>query len=198
VSATDRDDTGGRATAAGRVARGVWSAAAPAARELGLPFTVPGWALRVAFVVLAAVLAVTAGSGGPWAAVSIALAAVSAWVPRWRLAWLLIAVLAFAVLLEPETGVSVRVAALIAGAHALHVLAAWMLVVGPRARLHPAVLLPGVRRFVAIQLPVQAVALAAGLLRPGPGDGAFAVVTGAGILGIVALLGALLLWRPRP
>ncbi len=118
-------------------------------------------------------------------------------MPRWRTAWVLIAVLAFSALLEPVTGASPRILALIAGAQLLHVLAAWMLAVPARARLEPAVLLPGLRRFIVIQLPVQAVAVAVLSLRHAGGGGLPAIVAGAAVLLLGALVGLLLLRRPR-
>lgn len=161
----------------------------------GLPGTVPGWTLRVAFAIVGVALAVTAAPSGPWPLLCVALAAVSVAVPRWRSAWVLIAMLAFSALLEPAAVVSIRVLALIAGAHALHVLAAWMLAVPARARLEPAVLVPGLRRFVVIQLPVQAAAvLVLSLRQPAPG-GWPAIVTGVAVLALGSLLGMVLLRR---
>jgi len=163
----------------------------------GLPWTVPGWALHVAFAVVAVVLALTSAPNGPWPILCVALAGVSVAVPRWRTAWVLIAVLAFSVLLEPAAGLSVRVLALVAGAHTLHILAAWMLAVPARARLEPAVLLPGLRRFGLIQVPVQAVAVAVLALRQPIAGGWPAVASGAAVLALGALLGVLLLRRPQ-
>lgn len=163
----------------------------------GLPRTVPGWSLHVAFAAVAVALALSAAPSGPWALVSVGLAAVTVMAPHWRTAWVLIAVLAFSVLTEPPSGVSLRLCLLVAGVHALHVLAAWMLVVPVRARLQPAVLLPGLRRFVLIQLPVQATALLLGVVHPSAGDPAVAVVSGLAVLAVVALLGGMLLRRTR-
>ncbi|UAJ77901.1 hypothetical protein IT072_11380 [Leifsonia sp. ZF2019] len=173
----------------------------PDAREsraevTGLPWTLPGLSLRVAFALIAVPLALSAAPSGPWPVIGVALAAVTVVVPRWRTAWLLIAVLAFSALLEPAEGVSARLLALIVGVHVLHVLAGWMLAVPVRARLQPAVLLPGVRRLIAIQLPVQAVAVVILLLRPEQGVGAMAIVAGAAILAIAVLVAVFLL-RPR-
>ena len=100
-------------------------------------------------------------------------------------------------LVEPSGGPSLRIPLLIAGAHAMHVLAAWMLVVPARARLQPAVLLPGLRRLILIQLPVQAAALVLTVVRPAAGEPVAAVVSGLAVLAIVALLGGMLLRRTR-
>lgn len=161
----------------------------------GLPWTLPGWAVRVAFAAIALALAVTAAPSGPWPLLCVALAAVTVAVPRWRSAWVLIAVLAFSALLEPPAGVSVRVLALVAGVHALHILAAWMLAVPARARLEPAVLLPGLRRFLLIQVPLQAVAVLVLSLRQPAAGGWPAIVAGVAVLALGALLGMLLLRR---
>ena len=161
----------------------------------GLPTALPGWSLRVAFALVAVPLALTAAPSGPWPVIGVALTAVAVAVPRWRTAWLLIAVLAFSALLEPVTGVSPRLLAVIVGVHVLHVLAAWTLAVPARARVQPAVLLPGLRRLIAIQLPVQAVAVTLLLLRPAASGGAMAIVAGVAILA-VASLAAVLLLRP--
>lgn len=158
--------------------------------------TAPGWSLRVAFAVVAVPLALTTAPSGPWPVVAVALTAVAVAVPRWRVAWVLIAVLAFSTLLEPGT-LTPRLLALIAAVHVLHVLAAWMLVVPASARLQPAVLLPSVRRLVAIQLPVQAAAVVLLVVaRPGALPW-LAAVSGAAIVGLALLLGSLLLVRPR-
>ncbi|MFE4469176.1 hypothetical protein ACFRFH_10195 [Leifsonia sp. NPDC056824] len=172
---------------------GEQTAPAPAP-DLGL--TVPAWALRVAFAVVAVPLAITTAPSGPWPAVAVLLTAVALAVPRWRVAWVLIAVLAFSTLLEPGT-LTLRVLAVIAAVHVLHVLAAWMLVLPATARVKPTVLLPSLRRLILIQVPVQAVAIV--LLLVGRPSAApwLAVVSGGAIVGLVVLLAALLLARPR-
>lgn len=168
---------------------------APEKTTPDLGFTVPAWSLRVAFAVVAVPLAVTAAPSGPWPALAVLLTAVAVAVPRWRLAWVLIAVLAFSTLLEPGT-LTPRLLALIAAVHLLHVLAAWMLVLPSSARLQPRVLLPSLRRFALIQLPVQAAAVVL-LLTARPAAPWLALVSGAAIVGLVVLLASLLLARPR-
>lgn len=177
-------------SAAGQEAR----AAAGRAPDLGR--TLPAWSLRVAFAVVAAPLALTTAPSGAWPALAILLTAVAVAVPRWRVAWVLIAVLAFSTLLEPGT-LTLRLLALIAAVHVLHLLAAWMLVLAPSARLQPAVLLPSVRRYVLIQLPVQAAAVVLLLVARPAAAPWLALVSGAAIVGLVVLLAAVLLARPR-
>jgi hypothetical protein len=73
---------------------------------------------------------------------------------------------------------------------------AWMLVVPATARLQPAVLLPSLRRFAMIQLPVQAVAVVLLLLDRSAPVPQLAMVSGAMMVALVALLAAPLLRRP--
>ncbi|QNE34131.1 hypothetical protein [Leifsonia shinshuensis] len=167
---------------------------APPAPDLGR--TVPAWSLRVAFAVVAVPLAVTTAPSGPWPALAVLLTAVAVAVPRWRVAWVLIGVLAFSTLLEPGT-LTLRVLAVIAAVHVLHVLAAWTLVLPAGARLQPAVLLPSLRRVVVIQVPVQAVAIVLLLVARPSAAPWLAMLSGAAIVGLVVLLAALLLARPR-
>ncbi|KQR54575.1 hypothetical protein ASF88_07330 [Leifsonia sp. Leaf336] len=158
--------------------------------------TLPSWALRVAFALVAVPLAVTTAPSGPWPALAVVLTGIAVVVPRWRVAWALIAVLAFSTLLEPGT-LTPRLLALIAAVHLLHVLAAWMLVLPPSARFQPAVLLPSLRRFVLIQLPVQVAAVVLLLVARPAAAPWLALVSGVAIIGLVGLLAALLLARPR-
>lgn len=165
------------------------------APDLGL--TLPAWSLRVAFAIVAVSLAVTTAPSGVWPALAVLLTAVSVVVPRWRVAWVLIAVLAFSTLLEPGR-LTIRLLALIAAVHVLHLLAAWMLVLPAAARLQPAVLLPSVRRLILIQVPVQAAAIVLLLVARPSAAPWLALASGAAIVGLVALLAAVLLARPRP
>ncbi|WP_426624178.1 hypothetical protein ACPPVW_16640 [Leifsonia sp. McL0607] len=158
--------------------------------------TLPAWSLRVAFAVVAVPLALTTAPSGPWPALAVVLTGVALIVPRWRVAWVLIAVLAFSTLLEPGR-LTLRLLALIAAVHVLHLLAAWMLVLAPSARLQPAVLLPSLRRLVFIQLPVQTAAIVLLLVARPAAAPWLALVSGAAIVGLVVLLAALLLARPR-
>ncbi len=169
-------------------------AATRPASDLGR--TLPAWSLRVAFAVVAVPLALTTAPSGPWPALAILLSGVAVVLPRWRAAWVLIAVLAFSTLLEPGT-LTLRLLALIAAVHVLHLLAAWMLVLAPSARFQPAVLLPSLRRLVLIQLPVQAAATVLLLVARPAAAPWLALVSGAAIVGLVVLLAALLLSRPR-
>lgn len=177
------------------------SAAEPAGRELAgsvpdLGRTVPAWSLRAAFAAVAVPLAVTTAPSGMWPALAVLLTGVAVAVPRWRVAWVLIAVLPFSTLLEPGT-LTPRLLALIAAVHVLHLLAAWMLVLPAGARVRPAVLLPSLRRLVLIQVPVQAVAVVLLLVARPSAAPWLAMVSGVAVAGLVVVLAALLLTRPR-
>ena len=175
-----------------------WTEPAPAPDESApdLGRTIPAWSLRVAFGLVAVPLAVTTAPSGPWPAIAVALTAVAVAVPRYRVAWVLIAVLAFSTLLEPGR-LTPRLLAVIAAVHVLHVLASWILAVPALARLQPAVLLPSLRRLIAVQVPVQAVAVVLLSIARPPLAPWLAIVSGAAIAGLVVLLAALLLTRPR-
>lgn len=166
--------------------------------ELGV--TVPGWSIRVLFGVLGVVLCVAVADSGFWVAVSLLLTAAAVAVPRWLTAWFLIGVLAFTVLLHQQSVGEWRIYLLIAGAHALHLAATWMLVVPPFARVQPAVLLPSLRRFVLIQVPVQALTVAL-LALTGAAHGRAAVwpavLTGLAVAGLLLVVAPLLLRRPH-
>ncbi|WP_431221346.1 hypothetical protein [Leifsonia xyli] len=158
--------------------------------------TVPGWSLRAAFAAVALPLVLVGVPEGPWTAIAALLVGVAVWRPRWLTAWVLIGVLVLSSLVEPGI-LTLRLLALIAGVHALHLIAAWMLTVPPTARLHPTVLLPSLRRLVLIQVPVQAVAVLI-LLPPSRASlPLLAIVSGAAVLALVGMLIPPLLRRPR-
>ncbi|WP_223690597.1 hypothetical protein [Leifsonia poae] len=164
-----------------------------------LGFTVPAWSLRALFAVVAIALCAALAGSELWLVVSLALALAAVVVPRWMTAWFLIGVLVLASLLHGQALTDWRTYTLIAGAHALHLLASWMLVVAPGARLQPAALWPSTRRFLLIQIPVQLVAVGALALATTASAGFawLAVVGGLAIAGVVALLAGPLLSGPR-
>lgn len=176
-------------------AAGSEPAPAPDESAPDLGRTIPAWSLRVAFGLVAVPLAVTTAPSAPWPAIAVALTAVAVAVPRYRVAWVLIAVLAFSTLLEPGR-LTPRLLAVIAAVHVLHVLASWILAVPALARLQPAVLLPSLRRLIAVQVPVQGVAVVLLSIARPPLAPWLAIVSGAAIAGLVVLLAALLLTRP--
>lgn len=157
--------------------------------------TVPGWSVRALFAVVALPLLLVGVPEGPWTVIAALLVAVAVWRPRWLTAWVLLGVLVLSSLAEPGL-LTVRLLALIAGVHALHVLGAWMLAVPPVARLQPAVLLPSLRRFALVQLPVQVLAVAILLPEGRVSIPALAIASGLALVGVVAMFVPPLLRRP--
>ena len=167
--------------------------------ELG--FVVPGWSVRAAFGVVAVALCLGLAQPGFWLGLALVLAAVSVAVPRLMTAWFLIGVLAFTVLLRDQSLADWRPYALIAGAHALHVLGSWMLVIGAGSAVQPAAFWPSARRFLLIQAPVQLLAVGGFALTAAVTGGSlppFAVVSGAAIVALAIALVAPLAWRAQP
>ena len=158
--------------------------------------TVPGWSLRALFAAVGLTLVLAGVPSGPWTAIAALLVAVAVWRPRWLTAWVLIGVLMLSSLVEPGT-LTVRMLARLAGAHAWHVIAAWMLFVPAAARLQPAVLLPSLRRFVLLQVPVQLVAVVVLLSEGRLSVPVFAAVSGLAVLALVGMLVPALLRRPN-
>ena len=174
------------------------SALEPAAPDLGV--LVPGWALRALFAVVAVALSIALAAPGFWLSVALLLAATAVVTPRWLTAWFLIGGLVLSLLVREQTFADWRPYVLIAGAHALHILGSWMLVVAPSAKVQPAVLWPSARRFLLIQIPVQLVAVGALALTTAVSGGsvlALAAVAGAAVLALVVALAAPLVRRPR-
>ena len=163
--------------------------------------TVPGWSIRALFAAIALGVCGLQAVPAFWLAVAVLLAGVAVAAPRLLTAWFLIGVLSFSVLLAPAGSGGFRALALVAALHALHLCASWMLVVPATARLQPAALLGSARRFVVIQLPVQAlgalVVWMSGAAGPSPVP-VLAVVAGAAVAALVVVLAGPMLRRSRP
>lgn len=152
---------------------------------------VPGWVLRAVFFVVGATLGIVEGTSAFWTGVVIVLAAVAVIVPRWMTAWVMLVVLAGTVLTRHPDPLDWHPYVLVAGVYAAHVLAAWMLVASPLARVQLSALAPSALRFVAIQVPTQLLIAAtlwfASASTPKAGLPAIAVVA-AGALAVLALV----------
>ncbi|WP_249776480.1 hypothetical protein [Leifsonia sp. C5G2] len=157
--------------------------------------TLPGWSVRALFAAVALTLLLAGVPEGPWTAIGALLVGVSVWRPRWRTVWVLAGVLVLSSLVEPGT-LTLRILALVAGVHALHVLGSWMLAVPSAARLQPAVLLPSLRRLVFIQVPVQAATVALLVAGQRASLPLLAAVAGAALVALAAMLLPPLLRRP--
>lgn len=123
-----------------------------AGRTLPLPM------LRIAGVVVAAASFFVVPV--PYAILVVCLAAVGAVVPATFTTWAAIVVLAFAHLAQP-LALDGRAAVLLAIAHALHVLAGLQLVLPLMGRIRLRALAAPARRWLAVQVPAQALLLLA-------------------------------------
>lgn len=159
---------------------------------------VPGIAVRPALALAGSLLALLVFGSSGWTVVGILLAVSAAIAPRYLLGWVLILLLAVGELRHPAS-LRWQLLVLIAGLHLLHVLATFALELPWRSWVQPAVFRGPLLRLVAIQLPVQGVAvLALALLAPAH-DGhrplTAAVLAPIGAVALVAL--ALVLLGPR-
>lgn len=152
--------------------------------------------LRVAVAVLGVLLTLAVYGTDGWLAVGIPFSVLAAWVPEYLLGWALIVFLALGEL-DRSPGLSWRLLVLLAGVHLLHLLGMLTLGLPWRSWVQPRVLLRLVRRFVAIQIPVQLTAVVL-LLLLAPDAHGHRPITAAvfTVVGLTALSGlALLLLR---
>jgi hypothetical protein len=159
---------------------------------------IPGIAVRAAFAITGAVLALVDYGPNGWLAFGIVLSVAAAVAPETLIGWLVILFLMVGQLAR-HADLTWRFLVLLAGLHLLHVLASLALELPWRSCIQPAVFVAPLRRFVLIQIPTQLLAVCALLLLAPSHDGhrpltiaAFAVVGGAALAGL-----AVLLVRPR-
>ena len=154
---------------------------------------IPCVVVRIVFAIAGAVLSLVAYGPTGWWVVGIVLSVAVAWSPQYLLGWGLILFLA-ASRLAHHSGLSWQFLVLLAGLHLLHLLALQMLELPWRGWAQLAVFIPPLRRFVAIQVPTQLLAvLALVLLAPSRGGHGRFVVAGFAMVGAVALAGVALL-----
>lgn len=154
---------------------------------------IPGYAPRVALVIVGALLSLVDFGPSGWLGVGIALAVVAAWAPRVMLGWGLIVFLAVG-RLGHAPALSWSFLVLLAGLHLLHMLAMLTLELPWRSWMEPAAFLAPAQRFVAIQIPAQVLAVVAlVLLAPGHGGHRPLVLAGFAVVGALALVGVGLL-----
>ncbi len=163
---------------------------------------VPGWALRAVFFVVAVTLGIVEGTSVFWSSVVIALAASAVVVPRWMTAWVMLVVLAGTVLTRHPDPLDWHPYLLVAGVHAAHVLASWMLVAPPRSRVQLHALVPSALRYLAIQVPTQLLIVAtlwfASATTPRAALPAIAVVAAGALAALALILLGPLLRERRP
>ena len=155
--------------------------------------------LRVALLTVGVGLAVVEDRSGGLLGAAVALAIGAAWAPQYLLGWGLILFLGLSQLARHDA-LSWRLVVLLAGLHLLHLLSLLVLEVPWRSWVQPSLLVGPLVRFVAVQLPVQAVAIpAVALLAPGAGGHRPVTIAAFAGVGIVALVGlTVLLLRPPP
>lgn len=157
----------------------------------------PAVTVRVALAILGSLLSLVVFGTSSWLAVGIIFSLLAAWVPGYLLSWPLIVFLALGELSRPA-GLRWQLLVLIAGVHLLHVLAALALALPWRSWLQPRVLEPPLLRFVAIQIPVQVLAvIVLPLLAPGGHGHRPLTLAAFTIVGAVALAGLALLLLNR-
>ena len=149
--------------------------------------------VRLALAVVGALLSLLVYGASGWLAVGILFSLLAAWAPEYLLSWLLIVFLALGEL-GHHAALSWRLLALVAGVHLLHVLGTLTLGLPWRSWVQPSVLTRPLLRFIAIQVPVQLLAVAS-LLLLAPNDHGHRPLTVAAfsVIGAVALGGLALL-----
>jgi hypothetical protein len=154
---------------------------------------VPAVAVRLALAVAGVLLTVVDYGPTGWLAAGIVLSVAVAWTPQHLFGWVLILFLA-AGRLAHHPGLSWQFLVLLAGLHLLHVLAMLTLELPWRSWVQLAVFIAPLRRFLAIQIPTQLLAvLALQFLAPSPRGHRPLTVAGFAVIGAVALAGVVLL-----
>ena len=124
---------------------------------------IPAVAVRLALVLVGLSLSLLMYGTGGWLGVAIVLVLLAAWQPDYLLSWPLIVFLAVGQL-GHRPALAWRLLALLAGVHLLQLLASLALMLPRRAWVQPAVFTRPLLRFIAIQIPVQLLAVVALLL----------------------------------
>lgn len=160
---------------------------------------VPAIAVSLALLVAGLALTVVGYGLNGWLVLGAALSVGAVWAPESLVGWALILFLAGGELTRHDA-LGWRVLVLLAGIHLVHILAMLILELPRGSWVHPAVFAAPLRRFAAIQVPAQALAVVALLLLAPNGSGHRPLTAGAvAVVGAAAFLGlALLLLRARP
>lgn len=159
---------------------------------------IPAVAIRVVLALVGVLLTLVDYGASGWLAVGILISIGAALAPQHVLGWLLILFLGLGQL-GHHAQLSVRLLVLLAGVHLLYVLAMLTLELPWRSWIQPAVFVAPLRRFIAIQIPTQLLAVVA-LLLLAPNHNGHRPLNAAvfAVVGALALAGlALLLLGPR-
>jgi hypothetical protein len=155
---------------------------------------VPGVVVRAALAILGILLTLVVYGTSGWLAVGVIFSLLAAWAPEYLLSWLVIVFLALGELDRPA-GLSWQLLVLLAGVHLLHVLGTLVLALPWKSWLEPRVFTRPLRRFVAIQIPVQLLAVVTLLLFAPNAHGhhpltiaEFTIVGAAALAGLTLLL----------
>jgi hypothetical protein len=158
---------------------------------------IPGLTVRVALASVGILLTLLVYWGSGWVTVGVIFSLLAAWAPEYLLSWMVIVFLGLGELARPA-GLTWQLLVLIAGVHLLHLLGMLALALPWRSWLQPRLFARPLRRFVAIQIPVQLLAVATLLLLAPNAHGRRPLTAGAvTILGAVALAALALLLLPR-
>ncbi len=131
--------------------------------DLSTATQIPSLSVRAALALVGGLLtAVVYGSSG-WLAVGIIFSLLAAWAPEYLLAWLLIVFLALGEL-GRSAALSWQILVLIAGVQLIHVLALLSLGLPWHSWIQLSAFKQPLRRLIAIQLPVQLLAVVTLLL----------------------------------
>ncbi len=160
---------------------------------------VPGYAVRVLFVIAGVLLTLVDYQITGWIVLGVLLSVVAPLSPQYLGGWILILFLAAGELAHHHAVLNWRFLVVLAGLHLLYVLAVLGLGLPWRSWVQPVVFLAPLRRYVAIQIPAQLVAVVALLLLAPSKNGHRPVTVGEfAVIGALAIVGlALLLLTPR-
>jgi hypothetical protein len=155
---------------------------------------IPGLTVRAALATVGILLTLVVYGGSGWVAVGVIFSLLSAWAPEYLLSWVVVVFLALGELSRPA-GLSWQLLVLIAGVHLLHLLGMLALTLPWRSWLQPRLFERPLRRFIAIQIPAQLLAVATLLLFAPNAHGhrpltvaEFTVIGAAALAGLTLLL----------
>jgi hypothetical protein len=159
---------------------------------------IPGVVVRVMLALIGVLVSLVAYGSSGWSVVGILLSLSAAWAPQNLLAWVLIVFLALGEL-GRHAALTWQLLVLLAGVHLVHVLGMLALELPWRSWVQPAVFARPVLRFIAIQIPVQLLAVVALLLlAPNAHGHRPLTIAEFTVIGAAALAGLALLLRARP
>jgi len=160
---------------------------------------IPGFAVRLALVITGVLLSLVDYGFNGWLTLGVLIAGAAAFRPDYMFGWVLIVFLAVGQL-HHHPDLSWQFLVLLAGLHLLHVISTLALELPWRSWVESVVFAAPLRRFLAIQVPTQLLAVVA-LLLLAPSHSGHRPLTIAefSVIGAVALAGlALLLLGPSP